>query len=557
MNNLARTILDTLDRGGPALTYAFLVPGQAGTRVLAPELAKLARAAAAGYRAAGIAPRTVVPLLIGSSPELWAAFVGAMAADLIPCIFSTPTFKTHLPTYLRNLTTLLTRYESRTLVADAQTREKLAPVLAELAPGVELAEVDQLLAATGPAPEPATGGGDVAFLQHSSGSTGTPKGVALAHDAVLGHLDAYAAAIALDPARDRIASWLPLYHDMGLVTSFLLPLVKGVTCATLPPGAWIMDPTTILAVMTAERSTLAWWPNFTHALLASRVRDEQLADYDLSSLRMVVNCSEPVLARSHAEFQKRFADCGVGVGVLQASYAMAENVFAVTQSSGRGPMVFHAKPGSLQPGSRLEPSHEGDVLARSLMSSGKPIDGVRIRIVDEKHQGQPEGQVGEIAIAGSSLFREYLALPDVTAAARDGDWYFTSDVGFVYHGELFVLGRKTDLIIVGGRKFYPNEIERVAASVDGVKEGRVVAFGLDSAERGTQEVVVLVESAHHEDRARVQAIKKEIKGRVQREIDVTVDHTRVLAPQTLIKTSSGKIARKDNRAWFAERLSEN
>lgn len=548
MQNLARTIAQTLDQGG-ALTYTFVSPGAETRRLSGPEMAALARRAAAGYQ--GVPAGTVVPLLIGSSPELWAAFVGAMLADLVPCVFSTPTYKTHLPTYLRNITALLARYESQLLIADAATREQLVPALAEH-PGVELRDVAALFV-EGPEPEPARGGDDIAFLQHSSGSTGTPKGVALTHAAVLRHLDHYAAAIELGP-RDRIATWLPLYHDMGLITCFLMPLVKGVCTITLPPGAWILDPTAILEVIGREKATLCWWPNFTHLLLATRVRDEQLDGYDLSSLRMVVNCSEPVTWRSHAEFQRRFADCGLASRALQSCYAMAENVFAVTQSGGRGPSVAWVKLAALSPGDRVEETHEGEAGSRAVMSSGKPIDGVRIRVVNEERKPQAEGVVGEIAIAGDSLFREYLALPEVTAAARDGEWYFTSDIGFVLGGELFVLGRKTDLIIVGGRKFYPNEIERIASGVEGVKEGRVVAFGVDSAERGTQDVVVLVESAGHEDRATVQAIKKEIKGRVLREADVTVDQTRVLAPGTLIKTSSGKIARKDNRAWFVNQL---
>lgn len=553
MQNLARTIIETLERGGAALTYAFTSPGQEPRRLTGPEMAELVRQAAAGFRAAGVPARTVVPLLIGSSPELWAAFVGAMTADLIPCVFSTPTYKTHLPTYLRNITSLLARYGSTSLVSDPATRAQLEPVLAEQAPGVAIMEVGELFVSSGAPPEPARGGDDIAFLQHSSGSTGTPKGVALTHAAVLRHLDHYAAAIELGP-EDRIATWLPLYHDMGLITCFLMPLVKGVPTTTLPPGAWILDPTEILGVITRERATLCWWPNFTHLLLASRVRDEQLDGFDLSSLRMVVNCSEPVTGRSHVEFQRRFADCGLGSRALQSCYAMAENVFGVTQSGGRGPSIAWVKIGALSPGDRVEETHEGEAGSRAVMSSGKPIDGVRIRVVNEERKPQGEGVVGEIAIAGDSLFREYLALPEETAAAREGEWYFTSDVGFVLGGELFVLGRKTDLIIVGGRKFYPNEIERIASGVEGVKEGRVVAFGVDSVERGTQDVVVLVESAGHEDRATVQAIKKEIKGRVLREADVTVDQTRVLAPGTLIKTSSGKIARKDNRAWFVNQL---
>ena len=199
-------------------------------------------------------------------------------------------------------------------------------------------------------------GADVAFLQHSSGSTGVPRGVALSHSAVLGHLDAYGRSIRFDPASDRIASWLPLYHDMGLLTSFLLPLVGGASCDTLPPGEWILDPTSILSLITQERSTLSWWPNFTFALLAQRVRPEERSHYDLRSVRLLVNCSEPVLRSSREIFARTFAACGLERPALQTCYAMAENVFAATQSQGDAPVQIAVKRDSLDFGRASSPA---------------------------------------------------------------------------------------------------------------------------------------------------------------------------------------------------------
>ena len=381
-----------------------------------------------------------------------------------------------------------------------------------------------------------------------------PRGVALSHRAVLGHLDAYGRSIRFDPPSDRIASWLPLYHDMGLLTSFLLPLVGGASCDTLPPGEWILDPTSILSLITQERSTLSWWPNFTFALLAQRVRPEERSHYDLRSVRLLVNCSEPVLRSSREIFARTFAACGLERRALQTCYAMAENVFAATQSQGDAPVQIAVKRDSLDFGRAVEPCDPEAADARWVMSSGRPIDTVRLKVVDESLADVGEGQVGEMIVAGPSLFDGYYLLPEATAPVLQNGWYRTGDIGFLWQGELFALGRTSDLIIVGGRKFYPNDVEHLVNEIPGVKDGRVVAFGVLREEKGTEDVVVLAESAEHADRAGVQRLRKEIKARVLQRLDCPVDDAVILPPQSLIKTTSGKIARRDNRHLYLEQL---
>ncbi len=555
-SNLASAIGEALAHADPEVRFSFH-SREAGEESLdaAAMLRRIAGFAAA-LRSSGVPRRSVLPIVAGSSATLWAAFVGAIAADLVPCVLSAPTFKTHVPTWVRNLATLMTRYQSRFVVVGEGYRSKIEPVAGAAGVALDLLDAAALDRPSDRFDVIAAGGPEVAFLQHSSGSTGVPRGVALGHEAVLGHLAAYRRAIGFDAATDRIVSWLPLYHDMGLVTSFLLPLAAAAHCATMPPGDWILDPIGILALATRERSTLAWWPNFTFALLADRARPAELAALDLSSLRLIVNCSEPVLRSSRERFAATFAPCGLAARALHCSYAMAENVFAVTQSRGEVPLQIAVRRDTLDLGRTVEPIDAEAADARWVMSSGTPVESVGVAIVDDDGAPLRDGIVGEVRIDGPSLFSGYHHLPEATAPVlRDGR-YRTGDVGFFHGGELFVLGRKSDLIIVGGRKFYPNDIEHLVNEIPGVKDGRVVAFGVLREDKGTEDVIVLVESAEHDDRSAAQRLRREIKARVLQRLDCAVEDAVVLAPQTLVKTSSGKIARRDNRAFYLREIAK-
>jgi acyl-CoA synthetase (AMP-forming)/AMP-acid ligase II len=552
--NLASSIVETLSRAAPSLRYGFRSRDFGIDTHDATAMRRRIAGFAAALRRAKIPARAVTPIVADSSARLWAAFVGAIGADLIPCILPAPTFKTHMPTYVRNLTELMRRYGSTFVVAGGAYGAMIAPIAEGAGSRLDLLSLNELDQPGDEWARPDAAGRDVAFLQHSSGSTGIPRGVALSHAAVLGHLAVYGRSIDFDPANDRIASWLPLYHDMGLLTSFLLPLVGGAPCDTIPPSEWIMDPLKILALITSERSTLSWWPNFTFALLAQRVRAAELPQYDLRSARLLVNCSEPVLRSSRELFARTFAPCGVDPRALQCSYAMAENVFAATQSRGDAPLQISVRRDTLEFGKTIALCEPDSPDARWVMSSGAPIESVRLKVVDESLAEVPEGRVGEMMVAGPSLYDGYYLLPEATAPVLRDGWYRTGDLGFLWKGQLFALGRKSDLIIVGGRKFYPNDVEHLVNEIPGVKEGRVVAFGVLSEEKGTEEVVVLAESAEHGDRASAQRLRKEIKSRVLQRLDCPVDEAVILAPQSLIKTTSGKIARLDNRRLYLDRL---
>ena len=331
--SLPAAILRSLTSRDCRAAYSFA--GKGGETIEARALARRIAGAALRLKGLGLAREQVIPVLCPTSPDLWTCFVGAMAADLMPANLSLPTFKTHVPTYVRNLEALMDRYRTDVVVASKEIRERVGGMMAREVRWLDATEL-QGDAPPGASPETSS---RIAFLQHSSGSTGVPKGVAMTHDAVLGHLDAYANAIRLDPARDLIATWLPLYHDMGLLTSFLLPLSHGVSCRSMTPEAFIMNPLGFVEAMGAARASLTWWPNFAFALLADRrraVEDGTTPPSPLDAIRAIVNCSEVVMPSSMDRFVEAFANCGLRRNSIQASCAMTKNVFAVTETGGRG-----------------------------------------------------------------------------------------------------------------------------------------------------------------------------------------------------------------------------
>ncbi len=389
--------------------------------------------------------------------------------------------------------------------------------------------------------------GESCLLQHSSGTTGLQKGVLLSHRAVLGHLRRYGAAIGLEPG-DKVASWLPLYHDMGLIAAFHLPLAYGVPAIQIDPFEWVRAPYLLLEAMSRERATVAWMPNFAYNLMADGISPEDLHGIRLDHVRLLVNCSEPVRAASHDRFLARFAPHGLSPQSLAACYAMAETTFAVTQTRpGVPPRHLDAVRDELAQG-RFRPARPGEAV-RSCTSSGDQIDGCRVRVVNPDGADLPAGQVGELLIRSESLFDGYRNQPLLTARAVSDGWYRSGDLGFVHEEEVYVIGRVKDLIIVAGKNVYPEDVEAVLNDVPGVVPGRVVAFGLEEPVSGTEEIAVLVETdlVGPERQHLPQAIF-----RAGTAVGLTLRHVHLVPPRWLVKSSAGKLSRQTNKERFLQ-----
>ncbi len=332
-----------------------------------------------------------------------------------------------------------------------------------------------------------------------------------------------------------------------------MPILAGVPLVLSSPFDWVRAPYRLFQSISRYRGTLSWLPNFAYNFCAQKVRDRDLEGVDLSSWRIITNCSEPVKWESHQAFFQRFKGYGLEESALQCSYAMAENVFGVTQTpSGSFPVTDEIDREAYITERKALPPREGHPVLK-MVSSGQPLANTRIRILDEKGHDLPDRVIGEIALRSDCMLTGYYNRPDITRKAFHGGWYLTVDYGYTLDGEIFVAGRKKDMIIVGGKNVYPQDLESLAYEVPGIHAGRAVAFGIYDEKAGTEEVVIVAE-VDTEDPAERQGIADALRIHITRNSAIALRHAHIVGKKWILKTSSGKTARSANREKF---LAEN
>lgn len=492
----------------------------------------------------------MVLIFLPTSPDVLAAFMGAMMLGAVPALMPLPSAKQNPAAYWSSHRALLKRIRPRILVTDRAHAD--AMVANKLIRGRRrLVVIEDVPEGPAEAPAPSAAPDDVALLQHSSGTTSLKKGVMLSHGAILRQVEAYAATLNAT-ADDAMASWLPVYHDMGLIACSMMPLVLGQTVTLLSPFQWVARPAVLFDAMERYGCSLAWMPNFAFEHLTRTVPEGWSGD--LSGVRALIDCSEPCKADTFDRFLDRFAKHGLKPEALQVCYAMAETVFAVSQTPpGRPVAVVEVDRETLRTDRRAEPP-AGPERAERLLSNGPVVDGLSVTIRDPRGVPLADGEVGEIAIAGDFLFSGYHNAPEITAERLRDGVYFTRDLGFLRDGELFVLGRKDDLLIVNGRNLRAHEVEGIVTGVAGLKPGRAVAFGVFNDATASEELVVVAErdGSGRDD----EAIARDVRERVFDETGIDVRDVAVVAPDWLVKTTSGKISRDKNRAKYLESAGE-
>jgi fatty-acyl-CoA synthase len=519
---------------------------------------------AAGLRHMGIAPRDLVVIAHTQNLESIYAFWGALWCGAIPSMFPTLTEKLDPDIYMRSMAELARLSEVRAIF----TTDEFEPQLAasempcqvfgseHLARSVAVANghrmnsmagnESRLEADWGHVASP----GDVAFLQHSSGTTGLQKGVALSHEAVLNQVASYSESIALNEP-DVIVSWLPLYHDMGLIAGFILPLMQGVPLAMMSPFDWVAHPALLLHAIHNYHGTLCWLPNFAYNHCARRIRQRDSEGLSLASMRMFINCSEPVRYESHQMFLDRFAANGVTNEMLAVSYAMAENTFAVTQTPlGQAARLDVVDRIELEQNRLAQPVERDHPNAQVRVSCGPAIVNTSAKAIDEAGNTLPERSVGQVVVQSDCMLSEYYKRPDLQPF-QDG-WYRTGDMGYIADGEVYIVGRLKDLIINAGKNVYPQDIEAIVNTVPGVYPGRAVVFGVADEREGT-ELIGVVAEVTVDDPLERKHLATQIRNTVAKQSMVTVTYVHLVGERWLIKTSSGKIARAANREkWLTE-----
>ena len=465
-------------------------------------------------------------------------YLAALGVGAVPAILTPPNRKLDPTYYAETMAAVLRTSGFGAVVSDDETLALETPQLAS----VSFEPLNQRV----PSPEPVRPPlpPETSFLQFSSGTTGFKRGVLVTDDAVLAQLDVYAEALSLSDS-DVVLSWLPLYHDMGFIACLNMPLHFGVHVVMIEPLDWVARPELYLRAADEYRATLSWNPNFAYAFMADRVRAADIDGVDLSSLRGLVNCSEPVTFESQRRFLERFRPHGLREDVFVGCYAMAETTFALT----------HGAAGDDGYVDEIGPT-DGTRTTGLQVSVGRPLAGVRLRVVGEDGEELPERSVGELWVESPFTFNGYHGQPEASAEVLHGRSYRTGDLGYRVGDLFFVSGRRKDVMIVSGVNIFPGDVEEVVAAVDGVTPGRVSVFSLFDDRVETERVVILFEP--DAGRARNEGeLTIELRQRVLATFQLANFEVHAVTPGWLVKSSSGKMARGANRTkWQAERSAD-
>ncbi|HLF41115.1 MAG TPA: fatty acyl-AMP ligase, partial [Acidimicrobiia bacterium] len=507
-----------------------------------------ARAMAAAFQARGVAPGDHVALLGPTSRALVTAIEATWLAGATVVVLP-------LPMRMGSLDDFVAQTRARVRAADA-TLVAADPVLSGFItpepgdpPLVLLPDLDASGCESYEAPKEDSSA--LAVLQFTSGSTADPKGVMLPHATICANLDAIATAARLDPDDDVLCSWLPLYHDMGLIGLLTTAMASGADLALAAPQDFLAAPGRWMEWMSEHRATASAGPNFSYALATRALRRTAPGSLDLSRWRIALNGAEAVDPGAVEAFTDAGAPFGLHPGAAFPAFGMAEATLAVTfPEPGTGLVTDAVDLRVLETDRYAAPADPSAPGTRRLVRLGRAVPGLEIRVVDPiTGAACRDREVGELEISGTSVTPGYYRRPDATEAAFHDGWLRSGDLAYLLDGELVICGRIKDLIIVGGRNVYPEDVERAAASVDGVRAGNVIAFSVDGR-RGKEALVVVAESKE----ADVAAIRRAVAGRVRDAVGLPPEEVVLVEPGTLPKTSSGKLQRSLCRTRYLEEL---
>ena len=534
-----RHVLLVRDEGAPEeLDYAGLLAG--------------ALRLAAGLQRQGLAAGDAVALMLPTGLAFLECFMAILLAGGVPVPIYPPFRAAQIEDHLRRQAQILANAQAVLLISDEQALPA-ARILRAGAPGVRaVLTVDRLLQAGAARWQPvARGPQDVALIQYTSGSTGAPKGVVLTHANLLANIRAMGQALQVGP-RDCFVSWLPLYHDMGLIGAWLGSLYHGMALVLMPPQAFLGRPSRWLRAISDHRATLTGAPNFAYEILATKVPDDELQGLDLSSCRAAVNGAEPVHAATLDLFCQRFAPFGFDRRALMPVYGLAENgVGLAFPPLGRGPRIDTIDRRALHETRRAVALAASDAGAMRVVCCGPALPGHELRVVDERGAELPDRHEGRIEFRGPSATAGYFRNAQVTKALFDGDWLDTGDVGYVVDGEVYLTSRVKDLIIRGGHNIHPYDLEEVVGAVPGVRRGCVAVFGATDPASRSERVVVLAETRLSEPGAKA-ALRERIAQLAIEVLGLPADDIVLAPPHAVLKTSSGKIRRAACRSLYEQ-----
>ena len=503
---------------------------------------------AAGLQWRGLKGGAPVAIMLATGKDYLYSFFGILLAGGIPVPLYPPVRRTQIENHLLRQRTILDNCQAVTLITMPEALVFARLLKAQLKSLQHLVTPDDLYRQSNQYLQPLIKPEDTAFLQYTSGSTGNPKGVVLSHANLLANIRALGKAVEVRPD-DVIVSWLPLYHDMGLIGTWLAGLYFAVPVVLMSPLDFLAKPRRWLWAIHRYRGTLSPAPNFAYEICLNRISDDELEGLDLSSWRGAFNGAEPVSAVTLKNFTERFSTYGLRPDVLTPVYGLAENTVGLTfPPQGRGPLIDYIDRDALTKTGKAVPVTQTEK-SLCIVACGHPLDAHEVRIVDNSGQELADRLEGRVQFRGPSACRGYYRNPEATRQLFDGDWLNTGDLGYMAAGDLYLTGRSKDLIIIGGRNIYPQELEEAVGGLTGIRKGNVVVFGSPDPATGSEHLVVAAETRETDDQIR-QKLQTEIKSLTVDLLGTPPDKLLLVPPHSVLKTSSGKIRRSACRELY-------
>jgi acyl carrier protein len=506
---------------------------------------------AVGLQQQGLGSGEAVVIMLPTGREYFASFCGTLLAGGIPVPVYPPGRLKQIEEHLRRHTAILANCQARVMITMPEAHPFSRLLLAQVASLRAVLTCAELTigAQPGVLVRPVIGPADIALLQYTSGSTGAPKGVILSHANLLANIRAMAEANQVT-ASDVFVSWLPLYHDMGLIGAWLGSLYFACHLVLMSPLAFIGRPQRWLAAIHRYGGTLSAAPNFAYDLCARRIDDQHLAGLDLSSWRIAFNGAEAVRPTTLTRFSERFAAYGFRCEAMSPVYGLAESSVGLAfPPLGRGPLIDRVQRGVLMKDGRAVPAAAGDTTALAVVNCGRPLPGHQIRIVDDADRELPEHWQGHLQFQGPSCTSGYLHNPEQTRRLFHGPWLDSGDLAYMAGGEVYITGRAKDIIIRAGRNIYPEELEEAIGQLAGIRTGNVAVFGSLAEDSATERLIVLAETRKKEPETLVE-LRAAINGLVTDLAGAAADEVVLAPPNTVPKTSSGKIRRGASRQLY-------
>ena len=549
----AQTLVDVLDwyvHFHPDRSHIYLYGDKEnGEEISYRDLQKGAAAVAAGLRDLDVQPSHAVAIMLPTGRDYFFSFLGILLAGAVPVPLYPPVRLSQIEDHLRRHAAIL----NNALISILITLPEALPVARLLKSQVEklskVVTVRELSAVDREMPRPVLNSEDIAFLQYTSGSTGTPKGVVLTHANLLANIRAIGLAVQLD-STDVIVSWLPLYHDMGLIGAWLSSLYYASQLVLMSPLTFLAKPERWLWAIHRHRATVSAGPNFSYELCLNKIQDKDINGLDLSSWRMACNGAEPVSPETILRFTERFAPFGFRPHAMAPVYGLAESSVGLAfPPLGRKPVIDRIQRKPFIESSRAIPAEKEDHNDLLFVACGHPLPGHEIRIVDPVGREIGEREEGRLQFKGPSCTSGYFRNPEETRKLFENDWLDSGDLAYMAGGDVYITGRKKDVIILAGRNIYPYELEREVGNIPGIRKGCVAVFSSRDQKTGRERIIILAET-RHSDKVDQDQLRKRIMNSAIDILGMPLGDIVLVPPNTVLKTSSGKIRRGASREMY-------